>query len=219
LISIIHHSFLEMLKSKQSSLTGFAWQISNYLYGMKRMLLSVFISLLCHKNFAQHCPWDCSGMLLVNTSVSKVTIYKLKPVLVDEAKRPIVDTLYGTDKPTYDRCNLLFYDDFTKQRSEKIAVHHFYEYDTFYHFATGNYIVKYNFCEYQDKKLYLRYSDPYSSSDVYHYIEIPQNIRIHLHDYNNQLRERKTEEIKNDLKTSILIMDCDKWKLRKQDCR
>ena len=32
----------------------------------------------------------------------------------------------------------------------------------------GNYIVHYNFCEYQDKKLYLRYNDPYSKKTLYH---------------------------------------------------
>src|SRR5262245_44608671 len=87
------------------------------------------------KGLAQHCPWDCSGMIIVETPVAKGMIYKLEPVLVDEEKNVIVDTIYGTDKPTYDRCDLLFYDDFTKQRTKKITIHHSYEYDTFYHFA------------------------------------------------------------------------------------
>jgi hypothetical protein len=84
---------------------------------------------------------------------------------------------------------------------------------------SGRYIVKYNFCEYRDKKLYLRYSDPSSKSKVYHYIEIPGNIRIHLHDYNNQMREGKTEEIKNNLEASVLVLKCEEWNLKKQDCR
>jgi hypothetical protein len=138
--------------------------------------------------------------------------------LVDEEKKVIVDTMYGADKPTYDRCDLLFYDDFTKQRTKKIAIRHWYEYDTFYHFAAGHYIVKYNYCEYEGKKLYLRYSDP-SSKSVYHYIEIPADIRVHLHDYNSQLRERKTEEIQNDLKASVFVMSCEEWNLKKQDCK
>jgi hypothetical protein len=192
---------------------------SVYLYSMKYALLFICSGLLFHGNFAQHCPWDCSGMILVKSPVSKTTVYKLQPVLVDEEKKVVVDTMYGTDKPTYDRCDLLSYDDFTKQRTEKISVHHWYEYDTFYHFAAGAYIVKFNFCKYQDKKLYLRYSEPYSSSGSYHYIEIPQDIRIHLHDYNNQLRERKTEDIQDALKTSILTISCAEWSLKKQDCK
>lgn len=185
---------------------------------MKYVLLFICSSLLFHRSFAQHCPWDCSGMILVKSPVSKKNVYKLQPVLVDDEKKVVVDTMYGTDKPTYDRCDLLFYDDFTNQRAEKIAIHHWYEYDTFYHFAAGSYVIKFNFCKYQDKKLYLRYSDPYSAS-LYHYVEIPQNIRIHLHDYNNQLRARKTEEIQDSLKTSVLTISCDEWKLKKQDCK
>ena len=186
---------------------------------MKPILLAVCSGLIFFKSFAQHCPWDCSGMIIVETPVAKGVVYELEPVLVDEEKKVIVDTMYGTDKPTYDRCDLLFYDDFTKQRTEKIAIHHWYEYDTFYHFAAGHYIIKYNFCEYRDKKLYLRYSDPSSKSKIYHYIEIPGNIRVHLHDYNSELRERKTEEIKNDLKTSMLVLNCQEWNLKKQDCK
>ena len=59
-------------------------------------------------------------MIIVETPVEKGTLYKLEPVLVDEEKKVIVDTMYGTDKPTYDRCDLLFYDDFTKQRTKKL---------------------------------------------------------------------------------------------------
>jgi hypothetical protein len=184
---------------------------------MKRVLLFCCSGFILSKGLAQHCPWDCSGMIMVQTPVMKKTVYKLEPVLVDEDKKVIVDTMYGTDKPTYDRCELLTYDDFTKERTKKIAIHHWYEYDTFYHFAAGRYIVKYNYCQYRDKKLYLRYSDP--SSKVYHYIEIPENIRVHLHDYNSQLRERKTEEIKNDLATSVLVLNCEEWNLKKQDCK
>jgi hypothetical protein len=186
---------------------------------MKRVLLLFCGGLAFLGGFAQHCPWDCSGMILVETPVAKGMVYKMEPVLVDEDQKVIVDTMYGTDKPTYDRCDFLSYDDFTKQRTKKIAIHHWYGYDTFYHFAEGRYIVKYNFCEYQDKKLYLRYSEPFATSKIYHYVEIPATNRIHLHDYNSQLRERKTEEIKNDLKESVLVLNCQEWNLKKQDCK
>src|SRR4029078_2084383 len=186
---------------------------------MKPILLVVCSGLIFFKSFAQHCPWDCSGMIMVETPVSKGMVYKLEPVLVDEEKKVIIDTMYGTDKPTYDRCDLLSYDDFTKQRTKKIAIHHWYEYDTFYHFAAGLYIVKYNFCEYKDKKLYLRYSDPSSQSNPYRYIEIPGNIRIHLHDYNSQMRERKTEEIRNDLEASVCVWKWKECNLEKKDCQ
>jgi len=81
---------------------------------MKQALLSFFGALIFLSSFSQHCPWDCSGMIIVETPVAKGIVYKLEPVLVNEEKRVIVDTMYGTDKPTYDRCDLLSYDDFTK---------------------------------------------------------------------------------------------------------
>ncbi len=186
---------------------------------MKRVTLSLFGVLIFLKSFSQHCPWDCSGMVIVETPVANEKMNKLKPVLVDEEKNVITDTIYGTDQPTYDRCDLLSYDDFTKMRTQKIAIYHGYEYDTFYHFAAGSYMVKYNFCEYRDKKLYLRYIDPNSKSKVYRYIEVPANSRIHLHDYNSQLRERKTDEIKKALKPSVLVLNCEEWNLKKQDCK
>jgi hypothetical protein len=33
------------------------------------------------------------------------------------------------------------------------------------------------------------------------------------------MREGKTEEIKNDLEASVLVMKCEEWNLKKQDCR
>ena len=186
---------------------------------MKKVILIFCCVTISFRIFAQHCPWDCSGMVMLKTLVPKEMVYKLEPVLVDEGKKLITDTMYGTGKPTYDLCEFLDYKDFTKYRTKKIAVHHWYEYDTVYHFAEGCYIVKYNFCEYTGKALYLRYTDPYSKSKLYHYIEISEERRIHLHNYSNQLYEQRTEEIKNDLKNVILVMNCKEWGLTEKECK
>jgi hypothetical protein len=183
---------------------------------MTKTRLIIFFVLTPWCLFAQHCPWDCIGLVQLQTTIPKATVYRLHPVLVDENKQIIIDTMYGTNKPAYDSCWFLFEADFTKYRERKIAIHQWYQYDTFYHFAAGFYIVQYNFCKYQGEKLYLRYTDPYSTS--YHYVEVPQEMRIHLHDYNNQMRENKTDEIKKDVRNSILTLDCAKWSLKKQDC-
>ena len=143
----------------------------------------------------------------------------MKPVLVDEKKRVITDTIYGTGLDTYDRCDFLYYDDFIKYRKKKITLHHWYQHDTVYHFAKGKYIVKYNFCGYRDKKLSLRYNDPYSKTTLYHYIEIPANKRIHIHDYSHQLVEGEIAYIIKATKKFVLVMDCVKWSLLKKDCR
>jgi hypothetical protein len=100
---------------------------------------------------------------------------KLKPVLVDKQHHVITDTVWGTGKEdsTNDRCDFLYYDDFLKIHRQKIALHHFYQYDTMYYFAQGLYMVKYNHCEYREEKIYLRYNDPEKGEAQLHYLEIP----------------------------------------------
>jgi len=165
---------------------------------------------------AQHCPWDCSGMIQIHTNTAKETVYKMNPVLVDANKNIITDTMFGTGLDTYDRCDFLYFDDFVDNRAKKIGVHHWYQYDTVYHFAEGNYLVKYNYCKYQGQKLYLRFTDLYSKK--YHYMEIPQSRRIHIHDYSHQLQEGDNAIIRKKIKNFIILMDCIKWSLSKKDC-
>jgi hypothetical protein len=155
---------------------------------------------------------------MLETNVSKERMKKLNPVLVDENKKEITDTMYGTGKATYDRCNFMYYADFKKYRTKKVSLHGWYAHDTVYYFAAGKYIVKYNFCKYQDKKLYLRYLDPYTRGLTYHYIEIVPENRIHLHDYSVQINKRETDNIKNSIKAFIMTVNCDKWGLRENDC-
>src|SRR6266498_1925316 len=152
----------------------------------------LFISQFCR---AQHCPWDCTGMVMLQTDILKEKVYKMKPVLVDGNKKVITDTLYGTGLPTYDRCDFLEQSDFTAYRKKRIAIHYFYQYDTSYYFAEGKYIVHYNFCAYRGKKLYLRFNDPSSQKLKYLYVAIPASNRIHLHEYNNEIMEKKTNEL------------------------
>jgi len=185
---------------------------------MKRFGTMLFLLLCMSGMFAQHCPWDCSGMILIKTSISKTTVHHLNPVLVDEQKEMIIDTMYGTSKATYDSCIFLRSDDFTTYRTTKINIHQWYQYDTFYHFAAGWYIVKYNFCKYSGQRVYLRFSDPYSDSVLYHCVEVPDSMRVHLHNYSNQLFDRRTNEIRNRVKTSVIIMDFSNWGLKKDDC-
>jgi len=168
---------------------------------------------------AQHCPWDCAGMIMLQTDISKEKVYKMKPVLVDENKNVITDTLFGTGQPTYDRCDFMEHKDFTAYRKKRIALHYVYEYDTSYYFAAGKYIVHYNFCEYRDKNLYLRYNDSYSVETKYIYVPIPEANRIHLHEYNNEIRQMQTNKLKQGLKKFELAIPCTKWGLKKEDCK
>jgi len=184
-----------------------------------RSLFALAILTICLSGNAQHCPWDCSGMIIMETNMPKGSVYKMKPVLVDENKVVITDTIYGTGLPTYDRCDFLYFSDFMTYRKKKIAVHHWYEYDTMYHFAAGKYIVRYNFCAEREKKLYLRYTDPSSKRGTYQYIEIPEENRIHLHEYNNELRSGQAEKLRDETKNFVLTVDCKNWNLQKPDCR
>jgi len=158
-------------------------------------------------------------MIVIRTDLPKDKVYKIKPVLVDANKNVISDTVYGTGLDTYDRCDFLTYEDFTAYRTKRIKVHHFYQYDTFYHFAKGALMVKYNYCEYQGKDIYLRYNDSYSDKPQYHYVLIGDGNRIHLHDFNNELNARNSEAIKNKLRGVWVDMSCSDWALRPTDCK
>jgi hypothetical protein len=168
---------------------------------------------------AQHCPWDCSGLLLVKTEVPRENIYKLFPVLVNEKKEVIIDTIYGTGKPTYDTCNLLYYDDFLVNRIKRIQLHNWYAHDTVYHFANGYYVIKVNFCKYKNKKLFLRLTGGDSSGFLYKYVEVAGAALIHLHDYSLEINGRKTGAIREAAKGAIVEMTCEKWMLREADCK
>jgi hypothetical protein len=167
----------------------------------------ILVILLSQLAKAQHCPWDCSGMILMKTTIAKEQLYKLKPVLVDENKNIIIDTIYGTGLDTYDTCNFLYYDDFIKYRAGKISLHHWYGYDTVYHFASGYYMVKTNFCKYKGRKLFLQFTEPGKPGLKYHYLEIKPASLFHLHDFNREINERKTAEIKKAVLPFIFIVN------------
>jgi hypothetical protein len=115
--------------------------------------------------------------------------------------------------------NFLCYEDFTAYRAGRTAIHHFYDYDTFYHFAQGLYIVKFNFCEYENTKLFVRVIDPRSGNNGYRYIEAPDSMRIHLHDYSRELWARNTKEIKKSIQPFILKPSCEELLLDNQACK
>ncbi len=179
---------------------------------MKKLLfLTTYSLLLTTYSHAQHCPWDCSGMIVVETNVTREKIAELRPILVAENDKSIC-------KDTYDECELLYYDDFTEKRKSKVTEHPFYRYDTAYIFAQGKYIVKYNYCDFRGT-LYLRYVNPYRRDLHYEMIEVPENKRIHLHDYNNLIRERNCAGMDTLLQPYILQLNCIDLGLYEVDCR
>jgi hypothetical protein len=186
---------------------------------MKKLYLLFVLNSLGFSLAAQHCPWDCSGLILLQTKASKSAISKLHPVLVDETKKEINDTIYGTEKETYDPCVFLSYNDFNAYRAKRIQVYDGYDKDTIYHFAKGRLIARYNYCNYRERKLYLRLVDPHARELTYHYVEIPDSLRIHLHDYNSELREGKKEPISKKIQPFIVKLSCDSLLLRKEECK
>jgi hypothetical protein len=144
---------------------------------------------------AQHCPWDCTGFLMVKTDVNVAEMRRLDPVLTDAGHNIVIDTLYGTNKKTWDTCRFLYFDDFMAYRTKRIQVHGFYAYDTMLHFAKGYYVVHYNYCKFQkagNTALYVRIKN---SSGDYDYIPIADDKRIHLHNFNMEIIEHKTEKL------------------------
>lgn len=163
---------------------------------------------------SQHCPWDCSGMILLKTDISKEEFTKLNPVLVDAHKQLIVDTVYGTGLATYDSCRFLYYDDFVQYRTGRIKLHHWYRYDTAYYFARGHYLVRFNYCRYArgaDTGLYIRYDDPVLHEPKY--IEVPADRRIHLHIFYRQIYNRLPLDKIESMPALIMQVNRKEWNL------
>jgi hypothetical protein len=179
---------------------------------MKRCCVLFFL-LLSSVAFAQHCPWDCSGLLMIRTNVTPAELKKMDPVLVDANKKLITDSVYGTGKETHDSARILFYDDFLAYRTERIKLHHWYGFDTVYHFAKGHHVARFNFCRFNNKKLFIRFHDPSTAAGEYSYIEMPNDRRIHLHEYNMLINRRKSEELLSLLQPLILQVSRSEWKL------
>lgn len=153
----------------------------------------------------------------MKTNVPVLVINNLNPVLVDTDKKIVIDTLYGTGKNTYDTCTFLYYDDFIKYRTERIQLHYWYAYDTLLSFAANHYLVHYNFCKFkwdQQGSLFIRWNDPESKTTAYRYIEIPASSRIHLHDYNNEIRNRDKNAILKAIAPFILSIRREEWGLK-----
>lgn len=186
---------------------------------MYKNLLFVFSLLSVLPVFSQHCPWDCSGLILLQTGIPKERLYQLQPVLVDENKKEIINKMYRTEAGTRDAFSFLTYEDFTTSRIKNIKLNNWYRYDTAYHFAKGKYLVRYNHCDYYGKKLYLRFTDPYTLGLTYRFIEIPESKRIHLHSYSGMLNKNKINELKDITEPFVLKVSCEEWKLRTKDCK
>ncbi|MBM3415967.1 MAG: hypothetical protein FJY20_05880 [Bacteroidetes bacterium] len=93
-------------------------------------------------------------------------------------------------------------------------MHHWYAFDTVFHFAEGLYLVRYNYCRYNPENnndLFIRFSHP--ADDVYRYIEIPLSRRIHLHDLNPEIRQRLSLAEVPSLQPMVMEVTRQKWKL------
>ncbi len=169
-----------------------------------KTILSVSSLFLCLALSAQHCPWDCSGMILLNTKLDKEHFYKLGAVLVDDHKNVISDTLYGTGAKTYDTCRFLSCDDFIAYRTGRTNFHHWYAYDTLYHFAEGMFIVKFNFCKYEGRELFIRFSASAGDNAAYRYISVAQEQRVHLHNYSTELFDGNSTAIRKKIRPQLI---------------
>lgn len=180
-----------------------------------RFLLFILFAGFASLSSAQHCPWDCAGFLMVKTDASRQEMSKLHPVLVDKNKMPIIDTMYGTGAETYDSCVFMFYSDFKKYRIDRIKLHHWYAFDTMLNFAASHYVVHYNYCKYrwdEADALFIRVNDT-SKKNSYTYIEIPRDKRIHLHDFNTQIRidDYSDKQMLKEVEPFIFEIPKNKW--------
>ena len=175
-----------------------------------------FLFFFSLQSYSQHCPWDCSGMLLLKTEITATEFSSLYPVLVDKEKHIVVDTVYGTGKDSYDTCRVLFYDDFIKYRTGRIKTHYWYGYDTAYHFAKDLYLVRYNYCKFNrdgGDELFIRYNDPSGLPGTFRYIPVPAESGIHLHDHRLQMNRREYNGIIEKVQPQIIRAGRKDWGL------
>lgn len=184
---------------------------SCYLSGMRKLLilLALLLSVTTGIN-AQHCPWDCSGLVVVKTNIPVATLKQMGFVLVDENKKIITASRKGDSKAFMDTSLLEPYDEFVAKRKAGLNDYHWYQYDTAYHFAEGKYLLHFNHCDGYKKKLYLRYQRAGAAGIKFLYIEVPDNKRISLHDFSDELYGRNYKAISEKIKPNILFLDCKK---------
>ncbi len=174
-----------------------------------RKVLIIILFIVSHLAGAQHCPWDCSGMILLKTDATSGEMSRLNPVLVDSDRKVVIDTLYGTGlSSAADTCYFLIYEDFLKYRVAKTAIHYWYSHDTVYHFAKGHYLVRFNYCKYNSNNhsLYIRINDTNNRPSGYRYIKVDAEKRIHLHNYHRLLNDRETGEIFSAIEPMIIFI-------------
>lgn len=167
------------------------------------LLLSLLITSIT--TAAQHCPWDCSGLLMLKTDATHEEMKRLDPILVDINKNPIDQKQYGGGGDSTNLYRFLIYDDFLKFRISRIKINNWNSYDTLYHFAKDHYVVRINYCGNSTSDLFVRYNDP-AAATGYNYIEIPASRRIHLHDYSREINRRETEKILQSIQPFILTV-------------
>lgn len=175
-----------------------------------RKLLILLTFLLPAATNAQHCPWDCSGLVVVETNIPGATLKQMGFVLVDEHKKIITTSRTGDGKPFMDTSLLESYDEFVNKRKAGLNDYRWYQYDTAYHFAEGKYLLHFNHCDGYKKKRYLRYQRAGAAGIKFLYIEVPDDKRISLHDFSDELYDRKYKEISEKIKSNILFIDCKK---------
>ncbi len=168
-----------------------------------RYFFTLSLLIITISTSAQHCPWDCSGLLMIKTDATREQMKKLDPTLVDTNKDPVDQKQYGSGTDTGKLYRFLFYDDFLEFRKSRIKIHNWSAYDTVYHFAKDHYLVRINYCGNSTNDLFIRYNDPATTSG-YKYIEIPPSRRIHLHDYSSEIYRRQTAAILQSIQPFIL---------------
>jgi hypothetical protein len=182
---------------------------------MRIFLIIVFIAATL-PGIAQHCPWDCSGMVLVETNLAPKQMEQAHLMVTGENKKPVIDTFSNEGKPFYDTCRLYPYAEFLKKRKEQLKTYRWYQYDTVYHFAENKYLVRFNLCRFYGKKLFLSFQHPYTRNLQIIYIEIPDNKRISLHAISDKLYKRDYEAISKEIAPMIMRLDCKE--LLRRDC-
>jgi hypothetical protein len=150
------------------------------------MRITILITLLFITKLlaAQHCPWDCSGIVILDWPANK-SFPSYTVSLVDKNHEVVSNhNVYESPESKFQ-----LYGDLKKELSSKIPQNHWYENDTVFHFAEGSPVTLYNYCDYRgDLFVEVRFN---TTSQKW-YFKLNEDQKFHLH--NMDLWQGKTPQ-------------------------
>src|SRR5688572_18135654 len=141
-----------------------------------RWVIPFFLFFSIGTASAQHCPWDCSGIVILDWPADKkFNNYQVR--LVDSSYKVVFN--HNVYEKTESQFSI--YEELKKQLNLKISKYSWYEYDTVLNFAAGSPVALYNFCDYHGEDLFIEVKSKKGPSNK-NYFKLNEDQKFHLHE-------------------------------------